>query len=188
MSDRIAWSEDGIRWTDQPQNPVFGGRNDTFGNIVYNSERDVFMQYRRAVVNAHECRRFAYTESSDLVSWTQPEVILDADELDAPMFYDFVVNRYHGIYLGFLHPLYCANASCLWKDDHVHKESMTDVELCWSWDGKHWERHPERPIFIPNSPRAKETMYDWGLIYACQGIVEKNGLLHIYYRGDGMLH
>ncbi len=193
MSDRVAWSEDGIRWTDQPQNPVFGGRNDTFGNMVYNPERDVFMQYRRASVNAHECRRFAYTESSDLVSWTQPEVILDADELDAPMLYDFVVNRYHGIYLGFLHPLYSANAgyangSRLWKDGHIRKHSRTDVELCWSRDGKRWDRHPERPVFIPNGPWAKETMYDWGLIYACQGIVEKDGLLHVYYRGDGMLH
>ena len=126
MENRVAWSEDGIHWEDQAENPVFVGRNDTFTNMVYDEERDVFIQYRRATVNAHEIRRFAYTESYDLVSWTQPEVILDADELDAPLLYDFTVIPYHGMYLGMLHPLYGANAGYktgtrLYRDGHVNK-------------------------------------------------------------------
>ncbi len=193
MENRIAWSEDGIHWEDQLENPVFVGRNDTFGNMVYNPERDVFMQYRRASVNAHELRRRAYTESADLVTWTQPEVILDSDELDAPMLYDFTVERYHGMYLGMLHPFYGTNAGYetgtrLYRDGIVKKHQQIDVELCWSRDGKAWERHPERPMFIENGPFSAETQYDWGLMYVCQGIIERGEELYIYYRGDGMLH
>ena len=68
------------------------------------------------------------------------------------------------------------------------KYGRTDVELCWSRDGKRWERHPERPIFIENSPFTAETKYDWGLIYVCQGLVERGDEMYLYYRGDGALH
>ena len=84
MQDRIAWSDDGIHWEDQPENPVFRGRNDCFNTLMYNPERDVFMQYRRASVNAHEIRRIAYTETRGLISWTQPVVVVSPDELDPP--------------------------------------------------------------------------------------------------------
>jgi hypothetical protein len=29
MEVRVAWSDDGIRWKDQPENPVVRGRSDT---------------------------------------------------------------------------------------------------------------------------------------------------------------
>ena len=159
----------------QPENPVIRGRNDTFVNMAYNPERDVFMQYRRATVNAHEIRRFGYSESADLIAWTQPEVILDADELDGPMLYDFAVSPYHGMYLGFLMTYYSANAgyktgSRLYRDGRTEKDQHVDVQLTWSRDGKHWERHPQRPVFLENGSYEKETMYDWGQIYVCQGI------------------
>ena len=192
--DRIAWSDDGLHWRDQPENPVLCGRNDTMVNMVYNPERDVFMQYRRATVNAHEIRRFAYTESADLVQWTQPEVILEPDERDmSPFFYDFAVTPYAGLYLGFLSIYYAVNAGYktgprLWRDGRVEKEQHLDVQLFWSRDGKHWERHPERPIFLENGMYGRDTGYDWGQIFVCQGIVERDDKLFIYYRGDSVLH
>jgi len=193
METRIAWSPDGLHWQDQPENPIIAGRNDTFVNMVYDPERDVFMQYRRATVNSHEVRRMACSESRDLVSWTQPEVIFDADELDAPMLYDFSVNRYEGIYIGFLHSLYGTNAGYktgarIWKDGRIEKDHHVDVQLAWSRDGKHWERHPQRPIFLENGILTAETKYDWGMVFACQGIIEKDDRLHLYYRGDSNLH
>ena len=101
------------------------GRSDTPNNIVYNPERDVFMMYRRATVNAHEIRRIAYSESKDLVTWTQPQVIVDPDELDAPMLYGMTVTRYQGVYLGFLQMFYAANAGYtgprLYRDGNVEQ-------------------------------------------------------------------
>ena len=52
MTTRIAFSEDGIHWNDVPENPVWVGRTDTNNCIVYNPDRDVFMMYRRATINA----------------------------------------------------------------------------------------------------------------------------------------
>ena len=188
---RIAWSDDGLHWRDQPENPVFRGRSDTDNNMEYNPQRNVFMMYRRATVNAHEIRRIAYSESKDLIAWTQPQVILDADSLDAPMLYGMTVTRYQGVYLGFLQMFYGANAgyrtgSRLWRDGRVEKSQQVDIQLAWSRDGVHWERHPQRPIFLPTGVHGVDM--DWGLVYMDQGIVEHGDRLHLYYRGGNRLH
>ncbi len=186
----IAWSDDGIHWTDQPENPILRGRSDTFNNMVYNPDRDVFMMYRRSTVNAHEIRRIAYTESKDLIAWSQPVTILDPDELDAPFLYSMAVVPYQGIYLGFLQMFYAANAGYktgprYYKDGRCEKEGHLDIQLAWSRDGMHWDRHPQRPIFLANGPHGT---YDWGMISVAQGIFERGDRLHFYYNGSTNLH
>lgn len=107
------------------------------------------MQYRRASVNAHEIRRIAYTETRDLISWTQPVVVVSPDELDPPMLYGMTVKRYQGVYLGFVEMFYGASASDrLYRDGNVEKWAQTDSQLAWSRDGVRWQRHPQRPIFL----------------------------------------
>ncbi len=64
MRKHFAFSEDGIHFTDIAENPVLQGRSDTNNCIVYNPDRDVFMQYRRSTVNAGEIRRIAPPRSS----------------------------------------------------------------------------------------------------------------------------
>jgi len=88
-----------------------------------------------------EIRRIAYTESPDLHTWTQPRLIVGTDELDALYLYGMPVTRYQNMYLGLLQSLY----------DHadydkikVPKSHEVDLQLSWSPDGLHWERHPER--------------------------------------------
>ena len=71
-----AFSEDGIDWTDAPQNPVWVGRSDASNTVVYNPKRDVFMIYRRSTINAGQIRRIAYSESKDLISWSQPITVV----------------------------------------------------------------------------------------------------------------
>jgi hypothetical protein len=159
--------------------------------MIYNPERDVFMIYRRATVNAHEIRRIAYSESPDLVHWTQPEAILDPDEIDVPMFYDFIGERYQSAWIGFLNVFYAANAgyvgSRFWRDGQIDKEGKVDVELAWSRDGKEWERHPRRPVFLETSPRESDC-YDCGMVYMWKGVVDRGDRIYLYYRGDGALH
>ncbi|PYV17328.1 MAG: hypothetical protein DMG07_06120 [Acidobacteria bacterium] len=187
---RIAFSEDGIHFKDQVENPAIRGRSDTPNNLVYNPERDVFMMYRRATVNAHEIRRIAYSESKDLVTWTQPRVVLDPDELDAPMLYGMTVTRYQGVYLGFLQMFYSGNAGYstgprLYRDVIVDKEFHIDIQLAWSRDGIHWERHPGRPIFMKTGLYGT---YDWGRVYVNHGVVDTGRQIYLYYRGAAGLH
>ena len=180
-----AFSEDGIDWTDAPQNPVWVGRSDASNTVVYNPERDVFMIYRRSTINAGQIRRIAYSESKDLISWSQPITVVTRDELDPLWFYSMPVTRYRGVYLGFL-----------WRlDHHPHEDQILpdgkdfkmETELAWSRDGIRWERHPQRPIFLPVSP-PRNGRCDWGWAVARTNIVEMGDDLYIYYEGREHLH
>jgi hypothetical protein len=185
---RIAWSEDGLRWRDQSENPVIRGRSDTHNNIVYNPERDVFMMYRRPSVNANQIRRVAYAESKDLITWTQPETILFPDEADTSnMFYSMPVVRYHGMYLGFLQHfyLYSDNPSYPGVVRNGPKSHQLDIELVWSRDGKNWERHPRRPTFLETGVPGT---CDSGMVYVHQGLIENAGTVSLLYSGNESLH
>ncbi|MFB3902390.1 MAG: hypothetical protein ACE15E_02970 [Acidobacteriota bacterium] len=182
LEQRVAWSQDGIHWKDQPENPAIRGRSDTFNQLVYNPDRDVFMMYRFASVNSNQVRIQAYSESKDLVSWTQPEVIIYPDELDSPMFHGLTVTKYQGVYLGLLDMFY------QWMlppfddlDIPKPKPLQMDLQLAWSRDGREWHRHPERPIFLPNGMAGT---YDAGVIMPYAGLIERGDKIYIYYRGD----
>ena len=176
---RIAFSNDGVRWEDQPENPVFYGRSDHQNNIVYNPERSVFMMYRRCTVNAQEIRRIAYSESPDLIHWSQPRSVMIPDELDPSMFYTMTVDRYQDIYLGFLHNHYVD------RDVRLAKACVTDAQLAWSRDGIHWSRHPKRPMFLEVGHIPS---YDWGMVRIGKGLIERPDELWLYYIGCAGLH
>ncbi len=179
MQQRIAFSDDGVHWKDQAENPVFYARSDTHNNIIYNPERDVFMHYRRATINAHEIRRISCSESADLIHWTQPKVVVHPDELDPAMLYSMTVDRYGDAYFGFLQMFYF--------DEHVRlpKSHQIDIQLLWSRDGLTWARHPERPIFLETGHPGS---YDWGMVLVGCGIIERGEEIFLYYCGAERLH
>lgn len=185
MRKNFAFSDDGIRFTDIDENPVLQGRSDTNNCIVYNPERDVFMHYRRSTVNAGEIRRIAYTESEDLISWTQPVTIIARDEIDPLYLYGMPVSRYNDMYLGYLF--------CLWssakEDEFVGngKDYKMDTQLAWSRDGINWDRHPQRPTFIPNSP-PRDGALDWGMAQGMASAIEVGDEVYVYYGGRPYLH
>ncbi len=185
MEQFLGFSDDGYKWTlmDEPK-PFFKGRADCEQTIVWNPDREVFMYYRRATINAKEIRRIAYTESKDLVNWTQPRLIVSADELDTLYLYGMPVSRYQNIYLGLLQSLYSHP-----DNEHVKvpKSHEVDIQLAWSHDGFHWERHPERPIFIPTGP-IRKGVPDWGMVYAMQDVMDVEDRVYVYYYGREGLH
>ncbi len=142
------------------------------------------MYYRLATINAKEVRRIAYTESNDLINWTQPRLIIGTDELDTLYLYGMPVSLYQNMYLGLLQNLYS-------HADHdrikVPKSHEVDIQLTWSHDGAAWERHPERPIFIPTGP-IRAGVPDWGQIYAMEEITDVGDKVYIYYCGYDGLH
>ena len=183
MEQFLYFSEDGTRWT-LPTNNFFRGRCDCHQPIVWNPERGVFMYYRRMTVNAKEIRRIAYTESTDLVQWTQPRLIIGTDELDTLYLYGMAVSRYQNMYLGLLQNLY---AHADYDRVKVPKASEIDIQLAWSRDGMHWDRHPQRPIFIPTGP-LRAGVPDWGMVHAMNDILDVGDRVHVYYCGTEGLH
>ena len=182
----VAFSDDGIHWTDVEENPVLCGRSDTNNCVVYNPDRDVFMMYRRATVNAGEVRRIAYCESADLLSWTQPINLFGHDELDPTYLYGMAVSRYCGVYLGML---LCLHVHLDWENQTLPggKDFTMDTELTWSRDGANWQRHSLRPTFIPTSPQ-REGACDWGMAQGMANIMETDDEVRIYYGGRAYLH
>ncbi len=183
MNHFILFSDDGYVWkARKDHNPIFCGRNDGPNQlIVWNAQRQVFMCYRRATINAKEVRRITYTESKDLISWTQPRIVIGPDELDSQFLYGMTVMRYQNMYLGVLNVLYHH------PDFKVPKEHEVDTQLAWSHDGIHWDRHPERPIFIPTSPMGRG-FPDWGHLYAMQQMIDVGDRVYVYYNGREAFH
>ena len=183
MEQFLYFSNDGITWR-QPTDNFFRGRCDCAQPLLWNPERQVYMYYRRMTVNAKEIRRIAYTESPDLEQWTQPRVVIGTDELDALYLYGMPVSRYQNMYLGLLQSLYDHPEYDRMK---VPKSHEVDIQLAWSCDGIQWERHPERPIFIPTGPLRRGSP-DWGMIYAMNDIIDVGDRAHVYYCGTEGLH
>ena len=185
MEQHLAFSDDGLKWKlRESHNPFIRGRNDTPNQpIVWNPDRQVFMHYRRATVNAAEIRRIAYSESEDLIHWTQPRLVIGPNELDAPMFYGMGVTRYQNMYLGEVHYLYADDGATTW----VPKAWQVDVQLAWSHDGLNWERHPRRPVFIPLGPLDPGSC-DWGMVWGVQEMMDVGDRVFVYYRGEEGMH
>lgn len=157
----FAYSPDGLRWSYPPRDQPGGvraihGESDTWNCLVWNAERRVYMLYMRAWHSAaigwpngkgNPRRRVAYAESADLLTWSEPQVILSPDELDTNDFYGFQVFRYADRWLGML-----------WIYDDDDDETI-EAELVWSDDGVRWSRHPERPRFLATArPDSDEFM------------------------------
>ena len=176
---------DGIEWTDVPENPIWVGRSDSTNSVVYNPNRDVFMMYRRSTINAGEIRRVAYTESKDMISWTQPITVITRDELDPQWFYAMHVCHYHGAYLGFVKRLDYDEHEGRMLDNG--KDFKMETELAWSRDGIQWQRHPQRPVFLPVSP-SREGACDWGIATCLSEVIERDDDLLIYYEGRAHMH
>ena len=180
MEQYLAFSEDGLYWKlREDHNPFFHSRNDTPDQcIVWNPKRMVFMHYRRMTINAKEIRRIGYTESPELIEWDQLRLVIGPDELDPLMFYGMAVNRYQNMYLGLLHNFYVSPD----ENIKIDKEMQVDVQLAWSHDGISWERHPERPIFIPTGPIRPNTP-DWGMTWGNAEIMDVGEAVYVYYNG-----
>ncbi len=182
----LAFSEDGMRFEQAPENPIWVGRTDCNNCIVYNAQRDVFMYYRRATINAGEIRRIAYSESKDLITWTQPINIIRREENDPLYIYSLAVSHYHGVYLGMLMLLHAHPDG---KNNRLPdgRDHQMNTELVWSRDGVNWERHPLKPIFIDTSSNHRGAL-DWGMAMGMNNVIEMDDHVRVYYGGRECLH
>lgn len=86
----------------------------------------------------------AYSESTDLVHWTPPRMLLYPDRLDPPdrQVYGHVGFVYESMWLGVMRSMQIAPEG--WK--------QVTLQLTHSRDGRHWSRPADRAPFIPLGP------------------------------------
>ncbi len=176
----LAYSPDGIRWTKAQEEPLIAWHSDTQNHVLWNDQLGKWMLVMRPPIYAtgrhergaeggrHHRRRTAVSFSDDLLNWSVPRTVLNADELDPPDFDATQVVKYAGGYLGFVTLLY-------------HEEGgSNDVMLAWSRDGINWTKPTPRQIWLP---RGREGEFDAGCAGFGSDPVRVGEELWLYYGG-----
>lgn len=154
----VAYSDNGLRWTAYPENPVIEGISDTTVTTHYDPVAKQYVLYARPVgVNAGKAdnatRKIARYTSPDLVHWSVARIVFETDDLDAPtlptfqeggmkgsrgrdkQFYIFTAWPEHDLLLGLVTIF------------HIQPGTLF-VELVHSYDGITWRRELNRPLYI----------------------------------------
>ena len=174
----VAFSPDGIRWEQHPNNPVVpcSASGDTFA-VTQDPATKHYYLYNKSRIRPP--RKVSRMVSDDFVHWKDEQLILEPDELDEPdtEFYSMAVFPYGSQYLGFLRVF------------HTYSQLM-DVQLASSRDGINWERSARRRVFLPLGFMRNEyggRSFDSGMNSALAPAI-KDDQLWIYYPGFDNLH
>ena len=101
-----------------------------------------------------------------------PDTVLIPDGDDAGRFYSMPTFLYGGVYWGML-------------AQFSEAPQKIEVELVWSRDGFRWERAPGRPMFIPVG---EQGVWDDGMIFAADRVIERDDEWWLYYSGHDGYH
>lgn len=199
----LAWSDDGLRWTAYPENPVTPA-SDTFCNLLYDPRRQRYALYIRPSAAPDAVRAgprgvrsvMSRIESADLIRWDNERVVFDTDEADAPaqgiiklgrdssatevargrnvVCYGMTVTPHQLGFIG-VAQIYDTTNGQMW------------CELAHSRDGIDWRREPRREPFIPVGPAGA---WDSGMVgfVAAGGPAAVGDDWHFYYTGNNWTH
>ncbi|MCY2953582.1 MAG: hypothetical protein NTU53_16625 [Planctomycetota bacterium] len=179
-------SPDGVRWMERPE-PVMhsvwrskadrpDGPYDDLGDVNYvcwDPKLRKFMGHIKITLDGVRTR--GLVESDDGIHFSNPRLILRADDLDRPgdQLYSLVAFPYESVWLGFL-GVY-----------HKASDERMDIQLAVSHDGRNWRRSLRQP-FLSNGP---EGSWDWGVLHmAANPPLRVGEKLYIYYGGCGSAH
>ena len=175
----VAFSSDGVRWTNHPDNPVVpcSATGDTF-SVMQDAASKQYWLYHKSKIRP--IRKVARLVSDDFVHWRDSQLVLQPDENDQPdtEFYGLSAFSYGGQYLGLL-----------WVF-HTYSQLM-DTQLVSSRDGLVWDRSGYRRIFLPLGYMRNEyggSSFDSGMVFPATAPAVKDDKLWIYYSGFSNLH
>jgi len=162
----LAWSADGIHWTQAPESPVISQYMDTNQNLLWDPRLKRYVAFSRFGFG----RKIARSESADFAHWEQPRLVLDCDQRDGKgtQFYGAGIDLYEGLYVAMLWVYREGGDGCI------------DTQLGVSRDGVHWERVADRQVFLP---LGEPGSWEDGMARAAERIIRVGDQLHIYYSG-----
>lgn len=150
----LAFSADGVHWRWQRRTPWFTHANgsDTTNNLFYNP-----LTRRWCVVcrRYNADRRVALVESSDLCSWTEPEVIVHPDAADPAVMqiYGMAAAPYEAEYfVGAIQCYHVPHFDRFSWTPRIKMQGSVDGQLVYSHDGRHWLRSNRLPLVPRPAP------------------------------------
>jgi len=193
----VAYSDNGIDWTEHDNNPVYANRAlDAQHCPIYVEEKGYWLLYGRPMPLAgNESRyrgenvrtRIGVSVSRDMKNWTPMRHCLAPDDLDLPkqdpaevdqhrdpknagFFFDRMAPiRYGNQFLGFL------------AIQPRHGAGRGWIEMATSSDGFKWHRAPGR---VPLVSFGEGTDWDAGHVWMLSDVVEAGPWLYLYYTGS----
>ena len=193
----IASSSDGIHWKNFDETPTFGKlgsqlndvvvlnydldsklyilntRHRRMYNVVFNPRlpqtNSFFPPYNPGNFALLNKRRIFQTESSDLIHWGEPRLLVGTDEQDNldDNLYGMSQYRIGDTWIGFLNLLHGVS-------------DMMDVQLTYSLDGRRWRRL--RTPWLTTGP---EGSWDGLMAEFCAEPIVMGDELWFYYNGNG---
>lgn len=183
----VFFSPDGIHWTGCDCNPVSTGAD--VANVFQDPETGEFgVTWKQPDLRPVPGRRVAFLSTSeDFETWTEPELVLAADERDQQMavadghdnaqIYGMPVVPYEGTYVGFPW-IYKPGGSTV----GMPGSGPVDVQLAFSDDLHTWTRDDRTTVI----PRGAPGSWDAGMIYTSSNLIRVRDELRLFYSGwDG---
>ena len=192
----LAFSEDGIRWTDGPEDPVIPGHADV-GYFMYDEPDKVFRGIVKSFLNIRGLlrRSVLWTESDDAFNWTMPRVAVVPDLIDEEwakghddwytQLYGMPIVRYESMILAFLQVFRCTAGPTVLALDAPSPEGTIDVQLVSSRDGRRWDRVGDRRTVLE---LGAEGDWDRGMVMTGASIVLDGDEVRAYYTGFNYGH
>lgn len=177
----LAYSDDGLRWIEDPRNPVFVGLMDTWQNMLYDPRRERWMLFTRPICFAGKPdvphgpternykRRMAVSLGNTPYEFKPPREVLWPEETDEPDFDHMVVSRVGSHFVGFLGQM------------GPPPNMEFTLHLAFSGDGLHWRQLPDRPPYLPHGG---PDSFDAGSTSDAGGMVDVGQTSFFYYRGS----
>jgi hypothetical protein len=191
----LAYSRDGIVWTDGPPNPVIPGYADV-GWFAFDSVDGMFRGIIKSFLEIRGYRRrsvFA-TKSPDTLNWTFPEPALIPDVVDDAwaekynmsgkkmahtQIYGMPIFRYESMLIGF------PQIFRITDTENPSHDGTVDLQLTSSRDGLTWNRLVDRKTIVPIGEPGS---YDAGGVYAGNSLVVNGDEVRLYYTGCSTTH
>lgn len=161
-------SPDGVNWKKGPDISSQPS-TDTPTSIFYNH---LAKHYTFNIRNELGDRRVFFSDTEDFKSFSAPELIMHPCPLDPPLcgFYAMPVFAYENIFIGLLWQIRCDPSS------HCLPNGSIDIVLCYSHDGKHFNRTGIRP-FIERNELGE---HGGGCLYTSSLLVDEQNNIRFY--------
>jgi len=164
----VAFSADGIHWSNVTRCSEIESEGDTHNNALWAEKLNRYVGFTREF---RDQRLVMRTESPDFTHWSKKAEVIRGDRINQT--YAMQVFATHGLYLGML-------AILNTDSDRVHGE------LAVSDDTIHWRRVCRGVPLVPNSDRPGD--YDYGCVYIAKAPFQVGDELRIYYGASNASH
>ena len=142
-------SPDGLRWTQEREQPVALNQNSHQSGIgdtslfFWDDRLGRYVCYTKILFRGPTMRTSGMMESDDLLHWSRPRMIIYPDSLDDPdtQIYEHYGFYYESMWIGLMRVMHTALI------DENRKQTV--VELTASRDGRHFTRVGKRELLIP---------------------------------------